>query len=39
MLVVMRPAAYLKHIRTVFGQGKIMAQQDGYVVLEAHIGN
>ena len=39
MLVVMRPAAYLKHIRRVFGQGKIMAQKDGYVVLEAHIGN
>ena len=39
MLVVMRPAAYLKHIRRVFGQGKIMAQKDGYVVLQAHIGN
>ena len=39
MLVVMRPAAYLKHIRRVFGQGKITAQKDGYVVLEAHIGN
>lgn len=39
MLVVMRPEAYLKHIRKVFGQGKIMAQKDGYVVLHAHIGN
>ena len=39
MLVVMRPATYLKHIRRVFGQGEVMAQKDGYVVLEAHIGN
>ena len=39
MLVVMRPEAYLKHIHRVFGRGKIMAQKDGYVVLEAHIGN
>ena len=39
MLVVMRPEAYLRHIRRIFGQGKIMAQKDGYVVLEAHIGN
>lgn len=39
MLVVMRPEAYLKHINRVFGQGKITAQKDGYVVLEAHIGN
>ena len=41
MLVVMRPEAYLKHIRRVFGKGKgnIMAQKDGYVVLRAHIGN
>ena len=39
MLVVMRPEAYLKHIRKVFGQGMIMARRDGYVVLEAHIGN
>ncbi len=39
MLVVMRPATYLKHIRRVFGQGEIRAQKDGYAVLEAHIGN
>ena len=39
MLVVMRPESYLRHIRRVFGQGEIMAQKDGYVVLEAHIGN
>ena len=41
MLVVMRPEAYLKHIRRVFGQGNVnvMAQKDGYVVLHAHIGN
>lgn len=39
MLVVMRPEAYLKHIRRVFGQGEIKAKKDGYVVLEAHIGN
>ena len=41
MLVVMRPEAYLKHIRRVFGKGRgnIMAQKDGYVVLQAHIGN
>ena len=39
MLVVMRPEAYLKHIRKVFGQGEIVARRDGYVVLEAHIGN
>ena len=39
MLVVMRPAAYMKHIRRVFGKGEIIAQKDGYVVLHAHIGN
>ena len=39
MLVVMRPESYLRHIRRVFGQGRIMAQKDGYTVLEAHIGN
>ena len=39
MLVVMRPEAYLKHIRRFFGQGEIKAQKDGYAVLEAHIGN
>ena len=39
MLVVMRPEAYLKHIRRVFGQGEIKAQKDGYAILEAHIGN
>ena len=39
MLVVMRPEAYLKHIQRVFGQGEVVAQKDGYVVLEAHIGN
>ena len=41
MLVVMRPEAYLKHIRRIFGKGRgnIMAQKDGYVVLHAHIGN
>ncbi|MYC15960.1 MAG: class I SAM-dependent methyltransferase [Gemmatimonadetes bacterium] len=39
MLVVMRPAAYLKHIRRVFGQGEVVAQKDGYVVLKGYIGN
>ncbi len=39
MLVVMRPESYLRHIRRVFGQGRIRAQKDGYTVLEAHIGN
>ena len=39
MLVVMRPEAYLKHIRRIFGHGSIVAQKDEYVVLHAHIGN
>ncbi len=38
MLVVMRPEPYLKHIRRVFGQGRIVARKDGYVALAAHMG-